>query len=101
MGVALPAPRCPMIADGRELMSKKPIDIAREFGGQLPSFSNLAEATDYFERYRQAGLQALPELIAENPGFTMSYSPDSLTTLADVDSNLVETCRFPHTGWSQ
>lgn len=90
-----------MIADGRELMSKKPIDIAREFGGQLPSFSNLAEATDYFERYRQAGLQALADLIAEKPGFTMDYSPDSLKSLEDVYFNLIETSRFPDLGLSQ
>ena len=90
-----------MITAEREVMSKNPIDIAREFGGQLPSFGNLAEATDHYERYRQAGLKTLAGLTADRPGFTMDYSPESLKSLEDVYFSLIETGGFPGLGLSQ
>jgi hypothetical protein len=82
-------------------MSKKPINIAREFGEELPAFNSLLDATDHYERYRQAGLETLAGVAAAQPGFALDYSPESLKSLEDYYFNLIETGGFAGLGVSQ
>src|SRR5713226_8317648 len=87
---------------GREaLVGKKPMDVAREFGEQLPSFASLAEASRHYERYTQAGIQALEGLTPSLPGFAMDYSPDSLKSIEEIYFNLAETAGFAGLGLTQ
>jgi hypothetical protein len=82
-------------------MRKKPIDMARDFGEDLPSFNSLAEATDHYERYRQAGLETLAGVVAAKTGFALDYSPESLKSLEDSYFKLIETGGFSSLGMSQ
>lgn len=82
-------------------MGKSRIDTAGEFGEQLPSFSSLSEATEYFEHYKEAGLETLVRLTVAQPGFAMDYSPQSLKSLEAVYFKLMEANGFSDLGLSQ
>jgi hypothetical protein len=82
-------------------LSKKPLNVAREFGEQLPSFASLADASRHFERYRQAGIQTLESLATSLPGFAMDYSPDSLKSLEEAYFKLAESAGFEDLGLTQ
>jgi hypothetical protein len=82
-------------------VSKTPIDVAREFGAQLPSFAGLADATRHYETQMQTGLKALEGLTTSLPGFDMDYSPDSLSSLEEVYFNLAERAGFAGLGLTQ
>ena len=82
-------------------VSRKPIDVAREFGEQLPSFASLADATRHYKAHMQTGLKALEGLTTGLPGFDMDYSPGSLRSLEEVYFNLVERAGFAGLGLTQ